>query len=855
MAGASAPRRRAAASLLVARALARSLLHRPVRLMTAVAGGIGGVLLVTALMMIAWPVLESTRTAPVEGVDPNTIAVAARAPSGMSGDLVTRVERESGAVSSSRLVLASTSMRRGSGDFDPVVVLGADASLPRMLDARSRAALDAADLPPLGTRDAYLEPGWARERGLGVGDRFELTTPTGPLTLRVAALPDVGFAANNGSAVVVRAATATAAFDRGSSVDMLLLRPGGDPGGVRERAAALVDGAADVVAPSAVFASYGRIYRTPLMLVAMFGAIALLVGGVLLFLTWRLVLADSRPTLSRLRLLGVRSGDLLLGSWLALVPVLLTSYAVGATAGWLVGGSLSSSRSQITNFTGQAFDLSPSLVPALLGGLVAALAMFGFAWLTGLRQLRRATAIDAIAGRATVAVERTRMLWPALIGLGCFAIAGAIVGLASGAARAAAGVPLVAGVVILSAVLPVLAGAAIRALSSGPSGLLVGRQLQVEWRRNAALGVTFAVALLGATTMFGAASSTRAEIDASNDRWTKGQLYVVAAPLGENYESERFPPRVRDEIEAVPGVRSSNTFSYVNAVVRGGRRLVETVGGDAAALTAPRLTEGPADAVDGRKTLWEVLRGDDIAVSSNFARTHDLGVGSTVEIPVSDGHRTGRVAAVIDDSISDGGMVMVAPELFRQVAGDARVYYVGVRLDPGADEAAVRDRLRAIVADRHPRAEVLTVDEYSDDVSSLLGRLMSSFNVFALVMYGVAGVVGTATLASSIAERRRAVGLTRLVGGRRRAVQTLLGIEATVTVTIAWVVAGLGGLLAIPAMVAAQSLFSGLLPETREPVGIIALSLVMTGMATALALLIARRSVGERPLAELVADE
>jgi putative ABC transport system permease protein len=347
----------------------------------------------------------------------------------------------------------------------------------------------------------------------------------------------------------------------------------------------------------------------------------------------------------------------------------------------------------------------------------------------------------------------------------------------------------------------------------------------------------------------------RKDIDASSDRWTaRGDLYLTAAPLGAAYESERFSPALKDEVAALPGVRNAIAFSYVNAVVKGGRRLVENVTGDAPALTAPRLTEGPADAVAGRRTLWDLLRGNDIVVSSNFARTQDLGVGSKVELPVADGHRTGRVVAVVDDSISDGGMVMVGRDLFREVAGASRVFYVGARLDPGADRAAVRARFDEI-ARRHPRSKVLSVEQYRSDVSSLLGRLMSSFNLFALVMYGVAALVGTATLASSISERRRAVALTRLVGGRRRAVERVLGVEALVTVTIAWAVAGIGGLLSIPAMIAAQSVFSGLLPDMREPVGIIGLSLVLTALATALALVVARRSVGDRPLAELVADE
>jgi hypothetical protein len=85
---------------------------------------------------------------------------------------------------------------------------------------------------------------------------------------------------------------------------------------------------------------------------------------------------------------------------------------------------------------------------------------------------------------------------------------------------------------------------------------------------------------------------------------------------------------------------------------------------------------------------------------------------------------------------------------------------------------------------------------YRADVSSLLGRLMGSFSAFAWVMFGVAAIVGTATLASSIAERSRAVTLARLVGGKRQTIRSLLGIEAMVTVTMAWLVAVLGAQLA-----------------------------------------------------------
>src|ERR1700685_1915119 len=70
---------RVAAALLVARALGRGWLRRPVRLIVAIAGGVGGVLLSTAVLTIAMPVIASTRTPPIEGLTNGVGAVTPRA--------------------------------------------------------------------------------------------------------------------------------------------------------------------------------------------------------------------------------------------------------------------------------------------------------------------------------------------------------------------------------------------------------------------------------------------------------------------------------------------------------------------------------------------------------------------------------------------------------------------------------------------------------------------------------------------------------------------------------------------------------------------------------------------------------
>jgi putative ABC transport system permease protein len=845
---------RLAPALLVARALGRSWAHRPVRLVTAIVGGVGGVLLATVVLTIATPVLRSTQAAPVEGVAGDVVAVAARAPAGLSLQLAKAVQRKSGAAVASGIVAVSSTAGTPDGDAAPVVVLGVDRALPAMLTPGAFGPGTGRLAPPTGD-GAYLSREWAQNRGLYVGAPLVVTGAHGAVRLRVQRLIGASLA-NGGSTVVVSRTVAARMFDRGSTVDVLLLRARDDAGvpALRRRAEAAVGGAADVVAPRDVFASYARIYRTPLLMVSMLGQIGLLVGSLVLFLTWRLALEDARPILSRMRLLGVRFRDLALGSALVLVPALLVSYALGTVAGLLVGRSLSGVREQILNFTGQAFAPSLDVALPLAGAFAATVVMFGFAWLTGLARLRRATPIDAITGRDAPRVQARLVRWPLVVGVACLAVAAIVVVGSSGAVRAVAGLPLLGGVVLLAAGVPVVVGAMVRRLSSGPTGLFVGRQLQAEWRRNAALGVTFTVALLGAITMLGTARNLLADINASDVRWTGADLYVLAAPLGENLQGESFPPSVQLAVDRVPGVRRTDAFSYANTVVLGGRRLVETVEGAADELTSPRLTEGPRDVRDGRLGLFSLLGGDRIAVSSNLARTQHVGVGSKIELPVVDGTRVGRVVAVIDDAISDGGMVMVSPGLFREVAQGMGAFYVGAQLEHGANLDAVRERLRAVVQD-FPRAQVLDRAAYRERVGSLLGRLMASFTIFAWVLFVVAALVATATLASGISERARAVALARLAGGRNRLVLSAIGIEAAIVVTVAWAVAAVGSAVAIPALLAGQSEFSGLLPGTAVPADMLVVSLPLALLTTAAAFTLARWSRRERPLAQTIADE
>ncbi|QIS17631.1 ABC transporter permease [Nocardia terpenica] len=830
---------------LVARSLARGWVRRPIRLIAAIAAGVGGIMLTTAVLLLAATVMGAIRNAPVQGIAPGTVAVEAQSQAGMSAAMTQRAATASGALTS-RMLVANTKLNIG-GDFRSVIVLGVDPSLPTMLDSAAM-ALDSG--PAALTPGAvYLSKSWAAAHGISPGAQIAASTPSGVVRWTVAGLLKQDFA-NRGAVVIAPIASVATAFDRGADTDVLLLKPAKfDAAQTRTAVSSVLDGSAAVKDPKDLFSGYNRTFKTPLSILAMFAAIAILTASVVLFLTWRLVLTDAGPILSRLRLFGARPRDLMLGSGAVMIPILLGTYVIGAAAGLLLGSRLSAFTTQITSLTQQALNPGFPWLPAVLGAFGGAVVMFGVAWLSGLYRLRKVAAIDAVNNRDRAAAAPSAITRPVLTAVAALVLAVVILVWAPTLLKAAALVPILYAVAVLCTVLPVVAGTALRHADSGPTGLFVGRQLEVGWRRNAALSITFAVAMVTALAMSGVSTSIKNDVAHSVDRWSTVNLFVQAAPTGELLTGEAMPISLEGELESLPGIRTAYGFSYASVGIDGARYpLWSWSGPRLAELTRLRVTDGPSDVLDS-------LTDNTIGVSSNFARIHRIRVGSQLNLPLPDGHRTVRVAAIIDDSVSDGGTVFAGEGLYRQLVGGTGVNTIGIDLAAGADRSKVVDEVKSLLHERYPRARTIDEDGLRASFVSLTGRLVSAFEAFAWVMFVIATAVGAATLASSLAERQRAIALTRLAGGERRAVRRQLLIESAIIGAIAWVVAVPGGLLAIPAMISALSVQSGLLPAVTVPVPLLVLSLPLTFAAVALALFVARRSSQEIPLAELVAQD
>jgi putative ABC transport system permease protein len=123
------------------------------------------------------------------------------------------------------------------------------------------------------------------------------------------------------------------------------------------------------------------------------------------------------------------------------------------------------------------------------------------------------------------------------------------------------------------------------------------------------------------------------------------------------------------------------------------------------------------------------------------------------------------------------------------------VQQVLLKLDDGADPGAVRKQIDTLTDDRYPTVDPKDKEEFKDFISEQVNQLLGA--VYALlalaVIVSLFGIVNT--LALSIHERTRELGLIRAVGMSRRQVRRIIRYEAVITALIGAVLGSALGVL------------------------------------------------------------
>ncbi|MGH3658137.1 MAG: ABC transporter permease, partial [Micromonosporaceae bacterium] len=554
----------------------------------------------------------------------------------------------------------------------------------------------------------------------------------------------------------------------------------------------------------------------------------LIVGVFLILNTFSILVNQRTGELAVLRSLGA-SRPQIIGSVLveALVVGLLAA-TVGLAAGYGLAGLL---KYVMETFSGADLPLEGLTVPGLA---VAAAYLVGplVTVFAAVLPAVRASRVPPVAALRASAVEQ-RPVW-------MLSAAGAVL-LAAGAAALGytvyRGAPL--WLLVGGVVASFIGAALLTPLVSRPVVSLLGRAF--SWstpgelgRRNSArnprrTAITATALMLGISLVTGVgvlASSLRASITNLVQTDLDADLVITsgAASGPQQPGIGGYDPGILDDARDIDGVTDAVPL-YTDVGEAGDEQV--TIGSGSLPDLAPVFT---LDATAG--TLRELDPGE-VAVSKQFADDHGVAVGDTVELStVKGGGHTYTLVGMYE------GSELVPPTMLSRDDADARFRTTQptggyLRLAGDADPAAVRTEVADLLAD-NPDYSVADQSEYAAQQASQVDTFVMMLYILSglAIVIAVLGIVNT--LALSIVERVREIGLLRAVGLLRRQVTWMVTAESVVIAVFGaalGVVVGAGLGVAAARALRDQGLEQLALPWT--PMGLFLAGAVVIGLVAA----------------------
>jgi putative ABC transport system permease protein len=514
-----------------------------------------------------------------------------------------------------------------------------------------------------------------------------------------------------------------------------------------------------------------------------FGFIAVFVGSFLIFNTFSITVAQRISEFGMLRTLGASRRQILTTVLVEAVVIGLIGALLGIAGGFAVAFGLNALFEALgidLPTTGLVLESRTVIVALLVGVVVTFLAAF----VPALRSTR-VPPIAALHAFSPPPSRRRRRVTVAisilLAAIGLFMVVSGLTKGGGAGSRAA----LVGGGALVVAIaasfyapqavppLSTLAGWPLQKLRG-----LIGRLARENAQRNpsrtaiTAAALMIGVALVAFVTVFAAGlKSTVAQVVDEN---FAGGLII------QNTDGfSPIPAGTARVAEKVPGVESVQSIRSSKA---------KLIGGGDTQVTAPTPEIEKAVNVEwkaGGANALRRLRPGEAIVSDDFASAHDLAVGDSFRLLTASDRRPGfRVAGEFESKLGVLGSVLVTQPVMAREFGQRQDTMGFVVLDPGADPATVQAILGKVVEVAFPIAEVLNQGELKESREEQIDQLVNLFYGLLLLaviisLFGIAN-----TLALSIHERTRELGMLRAIGMSRRQVRTMVRYEAVITALI-----------------------------------------------------------------------
>jgi putative ABC transport system permease protein len=647
---------------------------------------------------------------------------------------------------------------------------------------------------PRGPTEASIDKAAADGSDLELGQRFEIVGQGKARTFRLVGLTQLGSASFGGASIaqvtlpVAQALThKVGRFDQisvsaaaGVSPTALKRRIKAEmPAGVRvETGTESADRSSEEIRDNLGF------LQTFLLV---FGFIAVFVGSFLIFNTFSITVAQRVSEFGMLRTLGASRRQILSTVLTEALAIGLFGALVGIAAGFVIAlllNALLEAFEVDLPTTGLVLESRTVIVSLLVGVIVTFVASL----IPALRSTR-VPPIAALHAFVPTASRRRRLVY--LVFSTLLALVGIVMVL--GGLLSDGDVGSRAGLMGGGALVIVIAVSLFSPRLVPPLALVAGwpleraRRLTGRLARENAQRNPSRTAITAASLMIGLALVAFVTVFAAGIKST------VATVVDENFaggliiqNTDGFSPIPNGTAVAareVPGVETVATVRSAQA------KLLEAGSpGVGARVTAPTPDIEEALKVEwkqGGPAALRKLADDQAVVSDDFASEHGLEVGDSFQLLSQTSKQPSfEVTGVFEAKLGIFGSAVVTQQVLARDFDQTQDTIDFVKTAPGADTDQVQAVLGKGVEALFPVAEVLNQEELKEDREKQVETLVNLFYALLLLaivisLFGIAN-----TLALSIHERTRELGMLRAIGMSRRQVRTMVRYEAVITALI-----------------------------------------------------------------------
>ncbi|MFJ6184132.1 ABC transporter permease [Streptomyces sp. NPDC092295] len=642
---------------------------------------------------------------------------------------------------------------------------------------------------PRGPTEVMVDADTAEKHRLALGDELRTIAVTGDFRARISGIAT--FTVTNPGAAVIFFDTATSQRQllgdtgRFTHVNVTAAEGVGDSRLKRDVAAALGGGAYKLQtqkeAADANRADVGSFLDVLKYAMLGFAGIAFLVGVFLIVNTFSMLVAQRTREIGLMRALG--SSRRQVNRSVLLEAVLLGVFGsvagVGAGVGLAVGLMKLMSSMGMDLSTG---DLTVKWTTPVIGLVLGVVVTVVSAYVPA-RRAGKISPMAALRDAGTPADGRSGRI-RAAIGLVLTGAGGAALLISTRADEAAEGsVFLGAGVVctLIGFVVigPLLAGGLVRALSAvvlrmfGPVGRMAERNALRNPRRTGATGAALMIglALVACLSVVGSSmvASATDELDKS-----VGADFIVQSDNG-----QPIMPQAQAALEKAPDIAHVTEYKWVDVKVTAPDGTTES---DGIVAADPTYAEDlRRETVAGE--LSAAYGEDAMSVGDAYATKHGIGLGDRMSVVFPGGKSAELTVEAItsdDTNVDKGAMYTNITTAQRYVPADKmpKNLIMFAAAEEGKEKeayTALKDSLAA-----YPQYTVQNQTDFKQDLKDQIGQLLNIvYGLLALaIIVAVLGVVNT--LALSVVERTREIGLLRAIGLSRRQLRRMIRLESVV---------------------------------------------------------------------------